>query len=119
MGGESCLAELVSKRGADVHEGFATGDDGEAAGVCGGGPYEFGYRITGVTGGVPAVLDIAPDAADVAAAEPDKPGGFSLVEAFTLEGVELLHDGEGGFGREGRGCCGSGRGLYGWISCHF
>ena len=54
-----------------------------------------GTGIAGVAGGVPAVFYVAPYATDVAAAEPDEISGFSLVEAFALEGIELFHDREG------------------------
>jgi hypothetical protein len=41
--------------------------------------------------GVPAVFYIAPDAADIAAAEPDEIGGSACMEALTLQGVKMLH----------------------------
>ena len=47
-----------------------------------------------MSGGVPAVFYVAPYATDVAAAEANKIGRASLVGAFTLEGIELFHDGE-------------------------
>ena len=96
MGGESGLTELVGEGGAVVHEGFAAGDDGEAAGVSGCGSRRSSDMVyRGWRAGVPAVFHVAPDAADIAAAEPDEVSGFSLVEAFALEGVELFHNGEG------------------------
>ena len=53
MRGESCLPELAGEFGAVVHEGFTAGDDREAAGVYGGGSYEFGYCVARVAGSVP------------------------------------------------------------------
>ena len=93
---ESSLAELVGEGAAVVHKRFTAGDNGHAAGVGGSGSYQFGYGITGVAAGLPAIFDVAPDATDVAAAQSDEPGGLSLMEAFPLEGVELFHDREGG-----------------------
>jgi hypothetical protein len=59
-----------------------------------------------MSGGVPTVFYVAPYTTDIAAAEADEIGGASLVGAFALDGIELLHYGEGvTCGREG---CGSG-----------
>jgi hypothetical protein len=43
---------------------------------------------------IPAFFYITPYTTHIAAAQPDKPGRFSLVKSFTLEGVERLHDGK-------------------------
>ena len=51
-----------------------------------------------VFGGIPTVFYIAPEAAYIAAAEADEVSCPALVEAFALEGVESLHNGESGLG---------------------
>jgi hypothetical protein len=61
---------------------------------------------------VPAILYITPDTADITTAKADEPGGFSLVEAFPLERIKGLHDGQGLF------CPGKGGGVW-YIRFHF
>src|SRR6185312_15834154 len=63
-----------------------------------------------MAGGVPAVPDIAPDAADIAARKTDEPGSLTAMETFALEGIEPFHHGKAGLsrGKEIRGWNGAG-----------
>jgi hypothetical protein len=55
---------------------------------------EVFYLSQGVSVRVPAIFYIAPDAAYITTAKANEPGGFSLMEAFSLEGIKRLHDGQ-------------------------
>jgi len=97
MGCKTGLPQSMGERCAVVHKRLAAGNNCQPARMGGSGLHQFGYGMAGVATGIPRLFYIAPDAADVATAQANEIGSLALVEAFTLKGIELLHDRQRGF----------------------
>src|SRR5688572_5958958 len=92
------LKTIFAQRGRQhiqvMHQRFAAGNHRNAAGMIHGIIYYVADRFYRMFAYIPAFFYIAPHTTHIAAAQAYKPGRFSLVKSFTLEGIERFHDGK-------------------------
>src|SRR5690606_7221931 len=88
------LPYCTGKGGEIIHERLSTGDDSNRRPAGRDSLSNLIDRDNGISGGVPALLDIAPYTPHVAAAKSDKIGSLPLVGTFSLNGIKILHQGK-------------------------
>ena len=75
-----------------IEQRFAARDD-DRTGRAGQRTVDDHLHVDGrVTAGIPRIFGVAPATAHVASAQTNEIGGFARVEAFALNGVEVLHE---------------------------
>ena len=75
-----------------IEQRFAARDD-DRTGRTGQRTVDDHLYVDGrVAAGIPRIFGVAPATAHVASAQTDEIGGFARVEAFALNGVEVLHE---------------------------
>src|SRR5438045_3505837 len=88
---QTCRVQGLRQLSKVMKQGFAAGDDNNLCRCCLDGVDQGLNGINGVLTGLPAFFYIAPHAAHIAAAQANEVSRSSLVYAFTLERVKMLH----------------------------
>src|SRR4051812_19009675 len=91
MRSQSSPVQLFCEFGQVVHQRLTTSDHDDFTWVFSDLNNKVFYFSKRMFSCVPAVLHIAPYTTNIASAQANKIGGFSLVESFTLEGVKMFH----------------------------